>query len=197
MKTALSRWNLLMMILLAGFLSACSSTPETPSGDFVPIQDLGAPDWVLKGQGAFDDRAFYGVGSATGIRNTALLRTASENRARAALADNFETYIKKLYKDYQESATTGDMSQTSETQYVEQALKNITNMSLRGSTIVDHWQNPNNGELFSLAKVDLEHFQKNLKQYNDLSKQIRDQIKQQAEKSFDELDKEIDKMEGR
>ncbi|CAI2716975.1 LPP20 family lipoprotein [Nitrospina watsonii] len=196
MKT-LSRWNFGLLIVLAAFLSACSSTPEKPSGGFVPIQDLDAPEWVLKGQGAFDDRAFYGVGSAVGIRNTSLLRTSSENRARAALADVFETYVKKLYKDYQESATTGDMSATSETQYVEQALKNITNMSLRGSTIVDHWQNPNNGEMFSLAKIDLEHFEKNLSQYNDLSKQIRDQIKDQAEKSFDELDAEIDKMEGR
>jgi len=188
---------MVLMVLLAGLLSACESTPDkTPQGT-IPIQDLNAPDWVVKGQGAFNDRAFYGVGSAVGIRNSSLLRTASENRARAALADVFDNYVKKLYKDYQESATTGDMSKTSETQYIEQALKSITNMSLRGSTIVDHWQNPHNGEMFSLAKIDLDHFEKNLEQYNDLSKEIRDQIKDQAEKSFDELDKEIDKMESK
>ncbi len=181
---------LVLGIFLAGMLSACESTPEkTPQG-MIPIQDLGAPDWVVKGQGAFNDRAFYGVGSAVGIRNSSLLRTAAENRARAALADTFDTYVKKLYKDYQESATTGDMSKSSETQYIEQALKNITKMSLQGSAIVDRWQNPNNGEMFALAKIDLEHFEKNLQQYNDLSKEIRDQIKEQAEKSFDELDKE-------
>ena len=191
MKSNSMRTTLMMflMVLLAGFLSACESTPQkTPQG-VIPIQDLNAPDWVVKGQGAFNDRAFYGVGSAVGIRNSSLLRTASENRARAALADVFDNYVKKLYKDYQESATTGDMSKTSETQYIEQALKTITNMSLRGSTIVDHWQNPNNGEMFALAKIDLDHFEKNLQQYNDLSKEIRDQIKDQAEKSFEELDK--------
>ena len=193
----LSMRTMILTVLLAGFLSACSSTPDkTPQGT-IPIQDLNAPEWVVKGQAAFDDRAFYGVGSAVGIRNSSLLRTTSENRARAALADVFETYVKKLSKDYQESATTGDMSKTSETQYIEQALKNITNMSLRGSTIVDHWQNPHNGEMFSLAKIDLDHFSKNLQQYNDLSKEIRDQIKDQAEKSFDELDEEIEKMESK
>ncbi|NIR56328.1 MAG: hypothetical protein GWO42_17885 [Nitrospinaceae bacterium] len=152
---------------------------------------------MVKGGAAFDDKAFYGVGLASGIRNSALLRETSDNRARSSLADIFEVYIKKLNKDYMESATTGDMSATSETQYIERAMKSVSSMTLNGSEIVDHWQNPDNGEMYALARVDLETFQQNLDKYKELSAEVRNRIKVQAEKSFEDLDKEVDKKEGR
>ena len=103
----------------------------------------------------------------------------------------------KLNKDYMESATTGDMSASSETQYIERALKSVSDMTLNGSEIIDHWQNPNNGEMYGLARVDFESFRQNLAKYNELSREVRNAIKQQAEQSFDDLDKELEKRKGR
>ena len=40
-----------------------------------------------------DDKAFYGVGSVNGIhQNESLAWDAAENRARAEIAKNFQTY---------------------------------------------------------------------------------------------------------
>ena len=197
MKTRLNLTKQLLLMLILGFLAACASSSSQPSKKFVPIQDLDAPEWVIKGKMDSGDRAFYGVGLAQGIRNTALLRQTADNRARSDLADVFQVYVAKLHKDYQESATAGDMSASSETQYIERALKSVSDMTLHGSEIVDHWQNPNNGELYSLARVDFENFEKNLSKYNEMSRELRDSIKKQAEKSFDDLDKELEKRKGR
>jgi LPP20 lipoprotein len=197
MKTQVNWTKHLILTVCLGFLAACASSSTQPSQNFVPIQDLDAPEWVIKGKPDSGDRAFYGVGLANGIRNTALLRQTADNRARSELSDVFQVYVAKLHKDYQESVTEGDMSASSETQYIERALKSVSDMTLHGSEIVDHWQNPNNGELYALARVDFENFEKNLAKYNKLSREIRDAIKIQAEKSFDDLDKELEKRKGR
>ena len=40
------------------------------------------PDWVMKGSSAFKNGNFYGVGSASGIKNFSLQRTVADDRAR-------------------------------------------------------------------------------------------------------------------
>jgi hypothetical protein len=68
----------------AFLILACTSGPKE-SGDSA----IDGPPWVTKGSGAFDvagSKVFYGVGVASGIRNKALLRQTSDNRARAEIA---------------------------------------------------------------------------------------------------------------
>ncbi len=197
MRKKLNWHKQLTFILILGILTACSGTKSQLPPNFIPIQDLDAPEWVTKGKTSSDSNAFYGVGLSHGIHNTALLRETADNRARGSLMDVFDIYIAKLHKDYMESATQGDMSASTETQYIERALKSVTDMTLNGSEIVDHWQNPNNGELYALARVDFENFQQNLAKYNELSREIRNAIKQQAEKSFEDLDRELEKRRRR
>ena len=184
------------LILLLTILSACSSTPETTRttmGEYEP------PEWVIKSSGAFKDsngKAFYGVGSASGIKNYSLQRTAADDRARNDLAKVFEFYTKSLTKDYMAHTMAGDPNTSSEEQNIEVAIKTITSATLTGVLIIDHWEHPGKNVLFSLARLDLVSFKKNLDQHKELSKEVREAIKERADKLHEELEQEVLKKEG-
>jgi len=183
------------LIVFAGLflLYGCGGGKETRTG-------VQPPEWVLKGSGAFGGergRVFYGVASASGIRNFSLLRAAADNRARNEIAKIFQFYTASLMKDYMASTTAGNPNETSEEQHVEQAIKTVTSMTLSGVEIVDHWQNPETGELFSLARLDLQAFKDNLNKARELNARVRDYIRQNADRLHDELEKEEAKMQGR
>jgi hypothetical protein len=152
-----------------------------------------APEWVNKGNGAFKDggsAVFYGVGIAQGIRNRALSVTASDDRARAEIAKIMNSYIAVLTKDYMASTTAGDMTKSSEEQMVSQTLKNFAKFTLHGAVIVDHWKDPSDGTMFALAKLDMAAVQKTLDESKELDSKMRDYVKANAEKAFDELQAE-------
>jgi hypothetical protein len=187
-------WGLFSIIAI---LSACSSTPEPTR---TMLGDYEAPEWVLKSSGAFEDsngKAFYGVGSASGIKNFSLQRTAADDRARNDLAKVFEVYTKSLTKDYMASTTAGDFSASSEEQNVEVAIKTVTSATLTGVLIIDHWEHPGRNELFSLARLDLVAFKNNLDKHKELSKHVREEIKKRADALHDELEQEVLKKEGK
>ena len=177
------------MALLA-FLGACETLPEKR----VTLKDIGPPEWVLKGGGAYKDsegKAFYGVGSATGIKNFSLQRAAADDRARNDLAKVFEFWTKSLTKDYMAHTATGDFMVTTEEQSVEMAIKTVTAATLTGVMIIDHWQHPHRNEIFALARLDLEKFKENLDHHEELSKEVRDAVKESSEKLHEELEQEI------
>lgn len=152
-----------------------------------------APDWVNKGNGAFKDGgqgAFYGVGIAQGIRNRALSVTAADDRARAEIAKIMNAYVTVLTKDYMASVTAGDMSKSSEEQMVSQTMKEFAKFTLHGAVIIDHWKDPSDGTMFSLCKLDMAAVQKTLEDSKELDAKMRDYVKANADKAFDELSAE-------
>ena len=170
------------ILLVAG----CATSPK-PSADPASM----GPAWVMKGGGAFDvekGKVFYGVGIASGIKNKALLRQTAENRARAEIAKTMETYVATLSKDYMASTTAGDMSKSSEEQHVETALKTFSKTTLHGATIVDRWMDPSDGSLYALCELDLFSFKDALDKYNELNKQVRDYVRENAEKLHGEME---------
>ncbi|KPJ78808.1 MAG: hypothetical protein AMJ54_01610 [Deltaproteobacteria bacterium SG8_13] len=183
-----------IMLLTAVFMAVgCSSTPDT-----APSADTAAqgPEWVMKGSGAFDvdgSKVFYGVGVASGIRNKALLRETSDNRARAEIAKTMEVYVASLSKDYMASTTAGDMSSSSEEQHVENALKTFTKSTLHGATIVDRWMDPADGSMYSLCELDLIRFKEALDDYKELDAKVRDYVRENA----DSMHEELEEMENR
>jgi hypothetical protein len=179
------------------FLPACASTPEPTR---VTLDKYDPPEWVMKGSGAFKDtdgKAFYGIGSATGIKNYSLQRTAADDRARNDLAKVFEFYTKSLTKDYMAHTIAGDVNVTAEEQNVEVAIKTVTSATLSGVMIIDHWEHPGRNELFSLARLDLESFKTNLDKQKELSREVRETIKERADKLHEELEQEVLKKEGK
>lgn len=196
MKTRISPLSMLGIIIISVMFSACGSLPTKPTS----LSAANPPDWVVKGGGAFKDsngKAFYGVGSSTGIKNYSLQREAADNRARNDIAKVFEFYTKSLMKDYQASTTAGDFKATAEEQNVEEAIKTVTSATLTGVIIIDHWEHPARDELFSLARLDLEAFKSNLDQHKELSNEVRKAVKERADKLHEELEREVLKKEGK
>ena len=181
------------IILSAGILltAGCASGPQK-SADSAAA----GPAWVTKGSGAFDvdgSKVFYGVGAAGGIRNKALLRQTTDNRARAEIAKTLELYVASLTKDYMAATTAGDMSRSSEEQHVETALKTFTKTTLHGATVIDRWMDPEDRSMYSLCEIDLVAFTNTLDEYRELDEKVRDFVRENA----DRLHNDLERMEGR
>jgi hypothetical protein len=182
----------LVMVAVSTALVACGGGKKE---DNHGMEGVNYPEWVMKGSGAFGGergRVFYGVGSVSGIKNHALARTTSDNRARAEIAKIFETYSASLMKDYMASTTAGDMKASSEEQHVEQAIKTFSAVTLSGVQIVDHWIHPD-GTVYALAQLDLASFKDNIDKAKELSGAVRDYVRKNAEKAHMDLEKEEEK----
>jgi hypothetical protein len=180
----LAKLSVLVVAAAVSVMVGCAGHKASPIAN-------NAPEWVNKGSGAFKDAqgggVFYGVGIAQGIRNRALQSTAADDRGRAEIAKIMNSYVTVLSKDYMASVTAGDMSKSSEEQMVSQTLKNFAKFTLHGSMPVDHWKDPTDGTLFSLVKLDMASVQKSLDESKELDSKVRDYVKANAEKAFDEL----------
>jgi hypothetical protein len=167
-------------------LSACgNSTPQQSN----QVLHANGPEWVNKGSGAFGGdkgKVFYGVGLTSGVHNAALRRSTSDARARAEIAKILTSYVAVLNKSYQASTTAGDMSASSEEQHVQEALKSYSQQELSGVIIIDHWVD-NDGTEYSLASLDMASFADNMSKMKELNAKVRDAVRANADKAFDEL----------
>jgi len=188
---------IILSVLFLG--TACSSIPTIPDAPKA-LAEYDPPTWVLNGGGAFTDmkgKAFYGVGSATGIKNYSLQRTIADDRARGDLAKVFEVYITSLTKDYQAHTTAGSFDNSSEEQNAEVALKIVVSQSLRGVVIVDHFEIPERREFLALARLDYDAFKQNVennKEFKQLPEKLREDIKTRADLLHEEMEAEAKKL---
>ncbi len=160
----------------------------------------GPPTWVKKGSGAMhskDSKAFYGVGAVVGVKNEPLAWDTAENRARAELAKNFETYTGYLMRDYAASTTAGDFTKNTEEQNVERAIKTFSAVTLSGVRPVDRYKDEDTGTYYVLAKLSLEDMKEAMMQAKELNAEVRDFVRKNAEKLFDRLDSEEGKRAGK
>ena len=189
----------LLLVGLIFLLGACASFPQIPE-EPKALSEYDAPSWTLIGGGAFTDdrgKAFYGVGSATGIKNYSLQRQVADDRARADLAKVFEYYVEALTKDYQAHTTAGSFAESTEEQNSEAALKVVVSQTLRGVVIVDHFEIPERRELISLARLDYDAFKRNVEQaetFQELPPQVREDIKERADALHEEMEAEARKL---
>lgn len=178
------------IIIFLGMSGAAGCAKKLP-------HETKAPAWVTQGIAAFKDsekKVFYGVGSVTGVKNKPIARTAAENRARAEIGKVFETYTASLMRDYMASTTGGAAvtgnTATPEGQYIEQAVKTFSAVTLSGVMIVDHWKDPSDGTMYALARLDINNFKNSLDKARELNSEVRDFVRKNAEKAFDELEAE-------
>ncbi|MEW6543627.1 MAG: LPP20 family lipoprotein [Nitrospirota bacterium] len=154
----------------------------------------GPPTWVKKGSGPMnsnDERVFYGVGSVEGIQHAdSLAWEAAENRARAEMVRNLQAYTAYLMRDYAAATTAGDFSKTAEEQNIERAVKTFAAATLTGVRKVDQYKDKETGTYYVLVKMDLERAKEMLGQSKELNKQVREYVRQNAERLFDKLEKE-------
>src|SRR5438093_1619296 len=179
-------FSFLICSALVLILAACSGTPK----------------WVTKGGGYMserDNKAFYGVGAVTGIRNEPLAKETADNRARADLAKYIDTYTAYLMRDYAASTTAGDFTKSSEEQNVERAVKTFVSAHLSGVQVVDRWEkDEKSGKVtYALAKMDLASFKDSVSQMKDLNEAARDFVRKNAERAFDRLQQEEDRRNAK
>jgi len=153
----------------------------------------GPPEWVEEGSGSLnkdEDKAIYGVGHATGIRNEPLGWETAENRSRAELAKSFETYTAYLMRDYAASTTAQDFTKSSEEQNVERAVKTFTATTLNGIKPIDRYKDEDTHSYYVLTKLSFKEMQETLAQAQELNGEVRDFVRKNAQRAFEELEKE-------
>jgi hypothetical protein len=192
---ALRRLVVAGVVVAAAWICGCSGH----AGGQDPITGVnpdGSPRWVNRGSGAFDGehgKAFYGVGIVRGVRNPGLERETADNRARAEIGKIFHTYIAALMSDYQRSTTAGDFSASAEEQDITSTQKTLTEVTLRGVQIKDHWRDPRDGSMYALAVLDLNSITGALDRAQSLSARVRDFVRANARRAFEDLDRELDR----
>ena len=189
MKKAISILSVVMFIAALGVIgTACGN------GDSSALTGTsGAPQWVTKGAGAFTGdrgKAFYGVGSAPKMIDISMQRDRANNRARRAILQIFNTYIAYMMKDYARSTTAGDMSKESYEADVLTVQKTISIGDISGAQIVDTWRDPADGTIYSLSVLDLAAVSDILATKDTLDSKLRDYVRANAAKAFDDLEKE-------
>jgi len=190
------RWILLGLVSL---FAACSSGPG-PDHPIHGVTPDGTPRWVNRGSGAYDGKfgkCFYGVGVLAGVKNPGLSRQAVDNRARGEIAKMFDLYVAAMMKDYQRSTTAGDFKNSAEEQDIVSAQKTITEVTLRGVEVRDHWVDPQDGTKYALAILDLNGIMKGLEDAKQLNTKVRDYVRANARRAFNDLDRELRKRTDR
>ena len=174
---------------LAMFLGACTHV----TGGSTAGNDIysGAPAWVVRGSSALSqgkDRVLYGVGASQGVQNMPLAIEDANLRARASLAAIFSTYVSRLEQDYTRSLGGGEhLRQNDEAQGIETPLEGFTHMELKGSQIINHWQDPRTGTIFALAAIDMKQFAQDLKGYHQMNSDLKNGILKDMKHAFDTL----------
>lgn len=195
----MNRTNLILAVFVLTVFAGCSKK-EVKQGFEITNGAIAkqAPAWVNRGSGAFEDadgkKIFYGVGMITGIQNKALAIQAADQRARAEIAKSLNNYVSVLIRDYMVSTSAVDMQGPAEEQDVSVALKGFTRATLKGAIIVGHWKDSEDNTMFSLARLDMENFKEDLNQSEEIDDNLRDFVRYNADKAFDEL-KEVESME--
>ena len=189
MKKLVTIISVLTFIAAIGVIgTACGSTPA-----LLQTTSSGAPAWVLKGSGAFNGdrgKAFYGVGSAPKMHDVSIQRDRAGNRARRAILQIFKTYIGYMMKDYARSTTAGEEGKEAYESDVVSVQKTVSMGDLNGAQIVDNWRDPADGTVYSLAVFDVQAVSEILSNKNELDAKLKDYVRANAAKAFDDLEKE-------
>ncbi|HEY5676242.1 MAG TPA: hypothetical protein VIR81_05635, partial [Myxococcales bacterium] len=126
---------------------------------------------------------------ASGIRNAAMRRSTSDARARSEISKILESYASVLGRDYKASGSATDVKDAPEGEHLEQALKDYSQSELSSVQIIDHWVD-NDGNEYALAAIDLDTFKGNMDRMKGLDPKVRDAVRANADKAFDELNAE-------
>lgn len=154
----------LMLVFTALWLCpGCASLGGTVAGTggILPY-----PAWVRAGshlvhEGA--DAALFGLGEVRGIRNVALARSTADNRARAELARLLDAFVVQWLLACTPGVAGSEAGPGSAQQATpESLLKWLVASNLTGVQIVEHYFHPNDGAVFSLARLEMSHMVQHL-----------------------------------
>lgn len=147
------------------------------------------PDWYLNPPQVED--AIYGVGDAV-KQSLALAKTAADGRARDAISRTIEVKVSNMLKNFMQESGLGDDAEALE--FTSSVSKQVANVVLKGSVVVERKVKTEGGSyhVYSLVKYNLNSLIQEAKTAARSKKSLYNEAK--AKMSFDELDKEIEKL---
>lgn len=200
--------GVLLLLSLAASAGGCAHA----TGNFAQeLAQVPYPDWVLRGSGpahAGQARCFFGLGQVTGMRNAALARSTADNRARSELGRAFELFAASVLaawvteQDAQagkagagagaEVGPRGGVTLVAQPAEVgsEQVVKVMAAVALPSVQVVEHWTHPDDGAIFSLARLQLEQLTDGIGRARELSPQLRSWLQQHLAAQHDVLAEE-------
>lgn len=189
----------LSFFLTAVIMAGCSHTPPN-TGEVMAKEMQGAPDWVSKGCNLYwkSDEAkkmICGVGSVGGTSNPTLAREAAVGRARADMARKIQVSVNSMLKDYQATTTGGQNfgDAAADEQHIESIVKQMTDINLSGTELVESWISET-GTYYALVAMDARKFKENVGNMGTLSESLRKAIIERSDKSFEDLDRQIESL---
>lgn len=192
--------KIITFILCSSLLGVgcANSLPQNLPNDVVSynkqlLTNQNAPLWVVRGNGAFNDDSFYGVGSASGLEDPSVLRQIADDRARNDLIKLLALDSSSLMKDYRSKL----LNDEGEKETIEIAIRTMAHSTLAGITIIDHWEHPRRNEFFSLARLDVNKFEKALYQVKSLNRKVYDSMLDRTAELNKKLEVEIREKEER
>lgn len=173
-----------VMLGFALFLLGCGGSST--------ISKSNAPEWFLNPPKAADK--LYGIGSAQ-KQNIQLAKEISETRAKKEIAQALSQKVQNLMKDFMSESGIGETAEA--TEFTQSITKTITDINLEGCTIEKReiiegtvwtlaiWPINDASRSFLKDKISAE-LKRREALYNEL----------QAKKGFEDLDKELAKLNG-
>jgi ribosomal protein S16 len=153
------------------------------------------PDWTRKGNGAFiGDKGtiIRGVGLATYDPNKSLQIDSADEKARKSVGAVLSDKVQALFKDYAESHKNYyDPDASGSDEMVKEGIRTLVDVDLKGSQIVDHWTDPQTGDIYALAEFDINNTFYDA--YKSLLKNsVRAEHRAEMEKHMDDFTAEMD-----
>ena len=151
-------------LFLAVSIAACSSTSN--SKNFLPntIEEpsaetkIMAPEWTTLTSGVYKNSSgkavFYGMGSANKGEMISGSKNLSKDRARDELTKVLTSYMERLTKEISASNLNNlitDLNRDRLESYLDEGTATI----MMEAEITNYWSNPDNGKVYSMAKLDL------------------------------------------
>ena len=182
----------LLGLALAVFMTACSSTttgkiPDLtkmfpPESEEPPIMNkVLAPEWTALKSGVYHNASgkavFYGLGLVNKDEDSSNRKILSEDQARDELAKVFTSYMERLVKKLSKAHSDNPLSDASKSQ-LNSSIEEGTATILMESEISDHWENPDNGSIFSLATLDLSRLTDKVDGFGAISVEDRSFLKE-------------------
>jgi hypothetical protein len=182
----------LLFLTLIVFGTACSSTTTGKFPDLtkmishqveeVPTANkVHAPEWTVIESGAYQDvsgeAVFYGLGSVSKDENSQDSKTLSEDRARDELAKVFTSYMERLVEGVSKSKPDSSVTNNTNKDQLSSSIEESIATIMMETKITNHWLDPDNGKVYSMAKLDLSRLTDKLDSFDKVSTEDKSFLK--------------------
>jgi hypothetical protein len=182
-----------VLVLVAAALAVVSgcgggdADVASDPGVFVAEELRGAPDWVIRAQGDDPDK-IYGLGSATGSRDTGLMRDTALARARNDIVLQIQAQVRSLLESYQSTTTGGAQygEAANDEQHIENMVAQVGQMDLSGAGMETMWISAT-GTMWVLASIDVNEFTGKVNAMSQLSERVREDVVERAREGMGRL----------